>query len=140
MAEKSRATLYTMASSLADLQEVECFLNPEARQREQDLTSDFPGQGFDGKGGGQHALAPKESKKEKEAISFAKTLCDTLDNGRLQGEFNRLVLCAGPHFLGLIRLNLSGPTRQCLVAEIDKNMLKSSADEISQLIHDALKK
>jgi len=137
--ESSRATLYAMASSRADLEEVECFLNTPARQHEQELTSDLPGQGFDGKGGGQHALPPKEGKKEKEAIGFAKTLCDTLDSARLKGEFNRLVLCAAPHFLGLIRHNLSGPTSQCLVAEIDKNIVKAPLDEISKLIHDALK-
>ena len=108
--ESSRGSIYTMASRTADLEEVQCFSNTAARQHEQELTSDVPGKGFDGKGGGQHALSPKSSKKDKETLEFAKMLCATLEDGRMQGRYDQLVLCASPHFLGLIRQNLSAAT------------------------------
>jgi hypothetical protein len=39
--ESSRATIYTMATHTADLEEVQCFSNSAARQHERDLTSDL---------------------------------------------------------------------------------------------------
>jgi len=136
--ESSRATIFTMSSRNADLEEVQCFAHTAARQKEQELTSDLPGQGFDGKGGGQHALSSKGGKKEQEALDFAKTLCDTLEEGRLQGRYKELVLCAGPHFLGLLRQNLTTPTSHCIIAEIDKNIVKAPLEDIRQHVHDKL--
>ncbi|MBV1930122.1 MAG: host attachment protein [Porticoccaceae bacterium] len=136
--ESSRATIYTMATHTADLEEVQCFSNTAARQHEQDLTSDLPGKGFDGKGGGQHGLTSKGSKKDSETLNFAKTLCDTLEDGRLQGQYKELVLCASPHFLGVIRQNITVSTRHCVVAEIDKNLVKASTEEIRRQVHDKL--
>ena len=136
--ESSRATIYSMASREASLEEVQCFSNTAARQHEQELTSDLPGKGFDGKGAGQHALTPKAGKKEGEAVDFAKMLCDTLEQGRLQSQYNQLVLCASPHFLGLIRQHLSVPTTRCVIAEIDKNLVKAPPEEIKQHVHDKL--
>ena len=138
ISESSRATVYSMASREADLEEVQCFSNTAARQHEQELTSDLPGKGFDGKGGGQHALTSKAGKKQGEAVDFAKTLCDTLEHGRQQNQYSQLVLCASPHFLGLIRQHLSVPTSRCVTAEIDKNLVKASTEEIRQHVHDKL--
>jgi len=136
--ESSRATIYTMATRTADLEEVQCFSNTVARQHERDLTSDLPGKGFDGKGGKQHGLTSKGSIKDNEILNFAKTLCNTLEDGRLQGQYKELVLCASPHFLGLLRQNLTVPTSRCIVAEIDKNMAKASSEEIRRQVHDKL--
>jgi len=76
--------------------------------------------------------------KEKEAQDFAKNLGEILENGRLKNQYNQLVLCASPHFLGLLRQQLTSPTSSRVVAEIDKNLIKSPPAEIEQHIHNAL--
>lgn len=136
--ESSRATLYSMTSRRAPLEEIECYAQPGARQHEQDLTSDVPGQGFDGKGKGQHALEPKAGKKDKEMLDFAKALTDKLENGRQQGEYNQLVLCASPHFLGLLRKNLTHASNELVIATIDKNLVKLPPEEIRRHLSEVL--
>lgn len=138
ISESSRAAIYSMATRTAGLEEVECFSNSAARLHERELTSDLPGKGFHGKDGGQHALTSRSSKKDSEALNFAKTLCDALEDGRVQGRYKELVLCASPHFLGVIRHNLTEATRRCIVAELDKNLVKATREEIRRQVHDML--
>lgn len=138
VSESSRATLYAMATKNGPLKELECYDNADARQHEQALTSDLPGQAFDGKAKGQHALQPKAGKKGRAALDFAKSLGEKLEKGRLEGKYNKLVLCASPAFLGLLRQQLNATTDKCVIATIDKNLVKAPDEEIRNHVRDAL--
>ena len=46
------------------------------------------------------------------------------------GEFDRLVLMAGPSFLGLLRAALSKPLRASLVAEVPKDLVHQGEDAL----------
>ena len=136
--ESSRATLYSLDSRTAPMTEIQCYVHTAARQHEHELTADLPGEGFDGKNKGQHSLVSKTSHKDKEAQDFAKELGEILENGRLKSQYDQLVLCASPHFLGLLRQQITSLTNSRVVAEIDKNLIKSPPAEIERHIHDAL--
>ena len=56
VADQSRARFFTVADSRSALQDMGELVHPEARDREQTLTSDRPGRAFDSKGQGRHAM------------------------------------------------------------------------------------
>lgn len=138
VAESSRATLYSMATKNGAMEEVACYDNAMARQHEQELTADLPGQAFDGKGQGQHGLESRASKKQKSVEDFAKSLCEVLDEGRQQGDYTQLVLCATPAFLGQLRQHLGSAAGKCVAATVNKNLVRASHEDIRQHVQEAL--
>ncbi len=54
-------------------------------------------------------------------LVFAKSVTNQLDDALASTEFDRLVIVAGPHMLGLLRHYLTNRLRSVLVAEIAKD-------------------
>ena len=79
VAESSRADLFSMEDKLGELKELDCFVHPASRAHATELTTDRPGQAFDGKGAGQHALSAGNSVNEQEAMAFAHEMAVMLD-------------------------------------------------------------
>jgi protein required for attachment to host cells len=130
VADQSKARIFTVDNPRGPLQEVEALEHFEGRERTQDLTTDLPGRSFDSSGlGGRHAMVTPADPKEVEAIRFAKLIAEHIRAGCTQGRFNRLLLVAGPHFLGLLREYLS-PMNGVEVTEIGKNLGQYSSHEI----------
>ena len=133
VADGSRARLLNREKNRS-LTEVEAFVCPEERLREQDLTSDRGGRSFDSKGGGRHAMEPATSQQEQLAIEFAKELAERLDELRNSGAMDRLVLIAAPAFLGHLRSKISGETRHLIALAIDKDLSRHTLAEIADHI------
>lgn len=129
-ANSSMATLFSADSATGPLAEVETFANPEAREKESDLSADRPGRSFDSKGEGRHAMEPVTPAKEQVQIRFAKLLADTLERGRVAHAFERLVLVAAPSFLGLLRANLDAPLQAAVSLELDKDFTALRPEEL----------
>lgn len=137
--ENSRAIIYSMASRTAELVEIHCYSRPGARLHERELTSDLPGRVV-ASDAGHHSLESRESKKEKQTQDFAKIVCAALDRGCLQNRYEQLVLCASPHFLGLIRQHLGHAANSLVIAAIDKNLVKASGEDVQRHVREALSK
>lgn len=129
-ANSGKATLFVAESLKSQLKEFETFTNPEVRVKQNELTSDRQGRSFDSHGEGRHALAVETSPKEHEQISFAKTIVDRLERGRVENAYNRLIIVAAPGFLGLLRANYSAPLSELLTEEIDKDYTALRAEEL----------
>lgn len=138
IAESSRADLFSMDDKLGELKELDCFVHPASRAHAAELTTDTPGQGFDGKGAGQHALSAGKSATEQEAVAFAREMAMMLDRSRIDDKFDQLVVVSPPHFLGLLRKQFSTELTRLTAAEIDKNLVKSTRQEITQQVHATL--
>lgn len=130
VAESSRAKLYEMAAARAPLAEIHEFSHPESRQHDQELTTDLPGRSFDSKGQGRHAMEANMSPKEHEARVFARQIGQYLEEGRVKKRFRDLIIISAPAFLGLLRKNLSDATNQCVIQEIDKNLVQHDPADI----------
>lgn len=70
-----------------------------------------------------------------ETEAFARTIVRTLDEARREGRFDRLVLCAAPAMLGLIRRTMEvepkGPSlRESVRGEIAKDLVKVPTDDL----------
>lgn len=134
VAEAGRARIFRQEHPGADLEELEDLLNPEARARERELTSDDHGRTFDSRGAGRHAKEPKVSAKKQGEQEFANEICRLVEEARNAKEFDRLILVAAPEFLGLLRKNLSRDADRLTTREIQKNLVREDREIIlSQL-------
>ncbi|TCK18618.1 protein required for attachment to host cells [Thiogranum longum] len=137
VADQSRARIFAVDDPHGPLLQVDKLEHPEARKREQELTSDRPGRSFDSAGQGRHAMGTAVEPKKEEALRFAKQIADYLQAAHREGRFNRLLLVAGPPLLGLLRDKLkvlSGAN----ISEIDKNLGQYEAQEIRSHLPDRL--
>lgn len=138
VADSSRARIFRAETPIGGIVEIETLTHPESRLHEQEITSDLPGRSFDSHGQGRHAMGAKVAPKQHEQQAFAKQICERLDNGRGQGEFQQLILVATPSLLGLLRKNLSEETAKQVTYELDKNISRLQADEIRRHLPERL--
>ena len=130
VADQSKARIFTVDNPRGPLQEVEALEHPEGRERIQDLTTDLPGRAFDSSGvGGRHAMGTSVDPRQQEAIRFAKLIAEHVRSGCTQGRCDRLLLVAGPEFLGLLREHLD-TINGIDISEIAKNLGQYSSHEI----------
>lgn len=134
VAESARARLFASDGRRSSLSEVEDLTHSESRLQASELTSDLPGRVFDSAGQGRHAMEEAVDPKRREAEAFAKLLADRLESSRRAGEFERLVLVAAPRFLGMLRGNLSDPTRDCIAREVSKNLVREDIETIREAV------
>jgi len=138
VADAARARLLESESPTGELREIAAFTHPEARLREQDLTSDLPGRAFDSGGEGRHAMENRHSPKENEADTFAQELAAHLERGRTEHRFGHLILIAAPAFLGRLRKHLSSETAACVTLELDKDLTQFDAATLRQHLPERL--
>jgi protein required for attachment to host cells len=106
--------------------------HPEGRQSEGELQADRPGRSFQRNSGDtrRSAMSPPQSAQERIVADFAGTLASRLQQARVSGKLDRLVLVAPPKLLGLLRSALDAPTAHCVVGSLDKNLAMSDQDEL----------
>jgi protein required for attachment to host cells len=63
-------------------------------------------------------------------VLFARRIARRLDEARQNDEFERLVVVAGPPFLGLLREEFSAPTRAVVAHEIRKDLVHSKPESL----------
>jgi len=135
-ADSTRARLFERSTADEPVREIQDFLNPAGRAHDRDLRSDAEGR-YAGKQGRQAHTAPRHTDAaEHEAEQFSKRVSDFLDHERTQNRFERLYLIGPPHFLGLLRRKLSKQAQQLVAAEIAKDVSRSGAKEIEQLVRE----
>jgi len=134
VADSSRARIFSMESLNKPLREIADFINPEGRAHERDLSSDQPGRSFDSQGAGRHAMETHVSIKKQEVINFSKRIAEYINQECAKGEFKKLILIAAPEFLGILRTDLSKNTRQHLVRQIVKNIVKQDEKSIRKVL------
>ena len=86
-----------------------------------------------------NALAPASSPKEVEKDGFAHTLATTLDRGLRSARFGKWVLVAPPHFLGLMRSELTSELEKHLLTTVDKDFNDLDVPDLSERLRDAVR-
>ncbi len=121
VADGSRARLFRAEGARGGLVEIDTWLHPESRLREQDLVTDAPGQER-GRGGTAHGVNEPHSARDHELETFAREIAERLQTALSEERFGRLLLCAPPRFLGLLRDALPAAVRQRVRHEIGKDL------------------
>jgi len=137
VADKSKARIFTVADPRGALLDEAVLEHPQAREREQALTSDRPGRSFDSKGQGRHAMGTSVEPDQQETIRFAKQIADHVQAAHNEGRCDRLLLVAGPPLLGLLREPLNTLTG-LRISEIEKNLGQYDAREIRKHLPERL--
>ncbi|MCJ7450991.1 MAG: host attachment protein [Steroidobacteraceae bacterium] len=132
VADQAEAIFYDAATLTGAPSEVGRISDPLARLHDRDLATDRPGRSYESVGGARHAVQREETPRRTEAVRFARRIARRLDDARRKDEFDRLVVVAGPPFLGLVRQQLSGPTRALVAREIPKDLVHSAPEVLAQ--------
>jgi protein required for attachment to host cells len=130
VADQAEAIFYDTPSLQAQPKEVAHISDPLAHQHDRDFSSDRPGRSYESFGSQRHAIARENDPRSREAIRFAKRISRRLDEARRKGEYDELIVVAGPPFLGLMRKEMSRPTRERVVHEIRKDLVPSPVESL----------
>lgn len=127
IANASEAHLYTsqrakLFNGSAELSLINNFSHPESRQKGLNLVADRLG--HSGHGTFVEAAEPKQL----EADHFAKELVSMLEQGRVNNQFQDLIIAAPSKFRGLLHKYINDHLQQLLSVNIDKDYTKDKAN------------
>jgi protein required for attachment to host cells len=131
VAGQSEARFYDATGAAVKMKLIDKLTDPNARLHDRDMVSDKAGRVFD------HAAAPgqrrgsvshhstggERSPRKHEAVVFARQVVHQLETEHRASPFGRLVVMAGPAFLGLLREAMPKALREITVAEVCKDLL-----------------
>lgn len=131
LADQAEARFYEIAEVGGAMRLVKELRNPSARLHDRDLASDRPGRVFDhaakdvSRRGAvaHHATGGEETPKHHATLAFASHVVQALESSRNAHEFDRLVLVAGPQFMGMLRSAMPRPLADLVVAEVHKDLM-----------------
>lgn len=130
VADASEARFYDTESPKGPLHLAAQLTDPNAHLHDRDLVTDRPGSKFDRAPIGnrrnataRHGAGGEESPRKHEAEVFARRVADELERASLKDDFERVVVIAGPAFLGLLRNAMPNSLRSKIVAEIAKDVV-----------------
>ena len=130
VADQAEAVFYDTPSLAARPKEVGRISDPLAHEHARDLGSERPGRSYESVGSARHSVARENDPRREEAVRFARRIACRLDDALKRGEFEELVVVAGPPFLGLVRHELSDQARQRVVHEIRKDLVHSPVEAL----------
>jgi protein required for attachment to host cells len=141
VADQGEARFYDSVGVEAVLRPAGHLSDPKARLHDRDFKSDRPGRVFDhapaaGARHGavaHHATGGERRPHKHEAELFARRIADTL-TAASAGGFDRLVLIAGPSFLGMLRAALPKAVHDRVVGEVPKDLVHKQ-DETALRAH-----
>ena len=126
----AKARIWLSESRFGDWRALTELQNERATRHEAEFVSDRPGRSFDIVGGGRHAMSPKVSRKEQEALRFAREVAAYLNSAIANNEATRLVLLAAPGFLGFLRSELSDAALRAVALADPRNLTNIDEDRI----------
>ncbi|MGD2171432.1 MAG: host attachment protein [Gammaproteobacteria bacterium] len=130
VADGSRARVLLAEHGDSPLTELQDFVHPESRLREQDLITDLPGRGSDSGGPGKHTMGQENTTRRKEVDDFARELGAEIDKLCRKTHPHRIYLVASPKLLGHLRAALSKQSADLIAGEIDKDLVRHDLDAI----------
>ncbi|HMM75358.1 MAG TPA: host attachment protein [Gammaproteobacteria bacterium] len=122
VAHRSGARVFSSAGAHSALTLVEDIDFEQGRLRPREIEADRPGRSHDRFGEQRHGVGTEQSPTEHLAVEFAQSLAAMLKTAHEEKKFDRLVLVAGPKFLGHLREALDKQTAAAVKATLDKDL------------------
>ncbi len=111
-----------------------------SRSKAGDLVSDRSGsRSSEGPSVHHNALAPASSPKEVEKQHFAHSLGKVLDEAMRSARFRLWVLVAPPHFVGLMKKELTPELEKHLLSTVNDDMSHLDVTELEKKLRDAVR-
>lgn len=131
VANRSGTRIFEPQAETRELGLVQQLDHPAGRKKSIDIDSDRSGMAFSSMGGGGgHPMNTEENAHTHAARTFARAVAETLRKGRVERQYDGLVLVAEARFLGMLRDALDGPTAQKVDATIDKDLGNVSVHDL----------
>lgn len=133
VADSARARVFRAESRIGPLVEMTDFTDSQGRLHEGDLYSEEQTRRLELGANSYHQSSdyePPRSHERELAHRFAKQVADYLRRGALDKRYERLVVAAGPQFLGILRDEFDENTRARVTLELSKDLSKMRADEL----------
>jgi protein required for attachment to host cells len=142
VAAQSEARFYDTDHFDSDLKLVGRLTDPKARLHDRDFKSDRPGRVYDhappatGRRGGvgHHGTGGERHPHRHEAGLFAHQIAAALESALRQDQFKRLVLVAGPRFLGELRAALSKSVDSTVAVQVRKDLVHAADKVVHQYL------
>lgn len=138
VADSARARVLASQGKLRPFSNVEQLVHGESRLRDTEQISDRPGRSFDSFGAGRHSMEAPTEPADQEAVRFAATIAERVHKGRVDNDFDELVLVAPPRFLGFLRKALDKESTALVRAELDKEFSLLDDEEIRRRLESVL--
>jgi protein required for attachment to host cells len=144
VADESEARFYDAEGPHDQLKVIGRITDPGARLHDRNFKSDRPGRvvaNSRSRAGGRgsavhHVMGGERSPRKLEAKRFAHRIADELELSRQRRNYDRLVVIAGPPFLGTLRAALPDSVRAHIVAEIGKDLVHQVDDVVRRHLPD----
>jgi protein required for attachment to host cells len=130
VASAARARIFEVLNQRTPWVEIMDLVNADNRLFRREMVSDKPGRAVDKTGGQRHAMEPPSDTKEQAAAQFAKELVEKLETALYRGEFEGLTVVAPPHFLGLLRGQMSSALAGAVTHELNKDLTREAATSL----------
>jgi protein required for attachment to host cells len=138
--DAARGRLLEVGEGDASWHQVEAFAHEESRSKASELVTDHSGRSSSEGGSVHHnALAPSSSPKEVEQRHFAHTLATAIDQAARAKRFKKWVLVAPPHFLGMLKKELTAEAAASLLSTVDKDLTHLELRDVATQLHDAVR-
>jgi protein required for attachment to host cells len=138
--DAAKARLFETRQGDPSWHAVELVMHEASRSKASELVSDKAGS-RSSQGGSVHhnALAPGSSPKDVEKDRFAHSLATTLDRAMRAARFRSWVLVAPPHFLGLMKKELSSELAKSLMTTVDKDLTGLDIHALAERLRGAVR-
>jgi protein required for attachment to host cells len=138
--DAARARLFEIRDDDPSWHAVGVFDHAESRAKASDLAGDHSGQrSSEGRSVHHNALAPASSPKEVEKGHFGHSLATMLDQAMRSKRFHRWVLVAPPHFLGMLKNELTPELQKHLLATVDKDLTQLELPNLTERLKDTVR-
>ncbi len=128
-ADFTTAKIYALGQVKGELVLVKELDNPEGRFGAGYIGSDKPGQ-FDNPMHGQSETFERADPKHVELHQFAHKIAQALESGRVNHEYEQLILVASPHFHGILSEELKKHVAVLVHKNIQKDYLQLPVHEL----------
>ena len=137
--DAAKARLFETRNGEPSWHVVELVMHEESRSKASELVSG-PAGSRSSEGGSVHhnALAPGSSPKDVEKDRFAHSLATTLDRALRAARFRKWVLVAPPHFLGMMKKELTAQLEKHLMATVDKDLNDLDVHALAERLRDVV--
>jgi protein required for attachment to host cells len=134
VADERQVNFFDTTALNAPLAATGSMYNPTAGLKDRELETDREGRRFGGTAGHHHGVDGERSTEQHELTLFAKDVGQRIEAGRVNHEFERLILVAPPKMLGLLRQSIPETSQALLAAEVAKDVMHQGPNAIREVV------
>lgn len=116
---------------------VKSLTHPEGRLKSIEIAGDKAGSYHAGSGPRSHFEAPNSPHEEEHKL-FAKEVAHFLEEHRQQHQYHDLIVCAEPHFHGLLNHAFTDSTRSLISQSIQKDYIPLPKEKMTSIIEEII--